>query len=457
MINKIVPKEEVFVQSASRLQRIIVFLYGATVCFSYWRVSYNGLFPPSAGSSGLPHLLEVTTISLTVYLLIVSGPSFVQALKDFKIKIWILFILWALFIDYFNVLNYSYDATPGAIRLTIIIPGFALLLGLTLSKIEGCADSLAKGLLVGGTVLCISMLWPDLFPSGWASKGHMMAYGAELVGQRSPGLFAHQIGGGGMAAEFVTLLFILPCGVRIDNYSPWIKVFIAGLIVLWAFAIGVSMVRSAIIAIFLIISLWFLVVAFGHKFKGPNHSGTNYLIAYLSVTIVLIIILNSDTFIRLTRPFTEGNMMSEEGRFHLWGNALMTMIEEPLIFVFGVGVGKGLIAHNLIIQYLWSTGILGLFVIILILKDCFLSPTLMRETDHLSNFIDGSLMGWYFIVFIIVYGTTAGFLVQMAASVLTMLMIGCFIYPSNRAREASIMCNSMQQNNLMDGPQYAKK
>ena len=209
-----------------------------------------------------------------------------------------------------------------------------------------------------------------------------------------PGLTA-QIG----INSFYMALFVGACEIRAfsekNNYKKilYVLLLIAGL-----FALIKTNKRGMLL---FTVFLFFIVILFYNKSRIKR----SLILIATACVIGLFILFFTELGARLLNKFTEGGL---SGREQLWKNAWEEFVSHPIL---GIGIDSYTIkykldAHNIYLQVLCETGIVGFsFFIIFILRNTFRALKIclfefqdekIKEIVFFSCFVQGIFLLWGF-------------------------------------------------------------
>lgn len=428
------------VSGAVALQRLIVFLYAASLPFGYWRVEgFGKLTPPTSGVGGVPHLAEATTILMVAWLAVTRSRDLASALKSRAAVLWLAFAAWATvgyFFSPYSRMDLFWE-TPGQFRICVVSMGLALLAGLTLARIPGCPDALAAGLISGCTILCVSVVRPELFPESWVARGVMMTHEGRLLGYRPAGLFSGPSGGGGgTAAQFTEygLACLLGCRPGLLR-RRWY--FLGPLFMFWLYALSQSYVRGCVLAVLVAIALWLVdrVVEQAGRRQGR---GLFVGLAFLAAAAVTYEIVAKSPTMARAEAFGGIEKSVQHSRLSQWARTGEDILANPGVLLVGAGIGRGDNPHNFLLFFLQGSGVLGVVLVIRLLSLNFISLRRIGSVPPRTGILDGSFSGRYMVTAMLVDASFGGMLHLLAPGMLAMLVMGGLAIPQNELRKVAV-------------------
>lgn|GEM_PF-773535 len=351
------------------------------------------------------------TYQYSLLVIVVVGLLFYSVVKANKIRsehvrIICLLIIFTLLL----LLSASYSAFPDTSKKTAIFTGAIMGIGIFLSTQRNWYDKCLKYFLIFSMVHVFFTLFSYLFPSIFSSvilpllpgeissaSSFFMTYDlyagiTEQIGRNS---FYITVGIGIMAAGLV---------------SKSKKVSIQNILLLSVLIITLLLtgkrgpLLSNILAVIAIISLYAKVQ---HKSIAKKILLPIVAISILILTLITVIPEAATPFMRLT---LDGGGDITSGRSHLYSVAIELFKEKPIL---GWGLGsfagfQDMGTHNVYLQLLCETGIIGALVFVLILVSNLLVVNKAIKNYSLQNRNTDTylLFSLYVQIFYIAYGMT---------------------------------------------------
>ncbi len=187
-----------------------------------------------------------------------------------------------------------------------------------------------------------------------------------------------------------------------NYYSINVIISICLLVLLWHkreiplfFAVGLSsiLVYFAIItyskSAFIMLALPLILFLYSNIKNKKYFLAALFLVGMIYV-VVLLFAGRISAFAMVLSRFTEGSGDITTGRSHLWSSYLSLFIQQPLVLLFGRGLGaefvNGMAPHNTYIDFLYFLGLVGTVIYIITI---FLIPK--SKIQGKRNFLNFSI------------------------------------------------------------------